>query len=243
MASPPSALADLADDHASRNAFLRMVGGGAAAAGLATLLAACGGEDPNETGKVETVSRGTGRGSGKSDATPEEGGDDVEILNYALKLEHLETAFYQEAEETGLIKDKRALELLKAFGETEATHVETLKATVKKLGGTPVSKPTTRFELVFEGGAEMILQSAATIENLGAAAYLGQAPRIKSKDILAAALSIHSVEARHAAALNALLRRGFEGGGPLSGAIPDGAFAKPMSMTEVLAAAKPFLVS
>ena len=61
---------------------------------------------------------------------------------------------------------------------------------------------------------------AATVENLGAAAYLGQAGNIQSKEILAAALAIHTVEARHAATLNTLLK--------LS-PTPDGAFAKPMT--------------
>jgi rubrerythrin len=160
-----------------------------------------------------------------------------------LKLEHLEATFYEEAAATGLIKDRRALDLIKDFGETERTHVETLTATVKELGGAPVTQPRTRFELVFQGGPEMILQTAATVENLGAAAYLGQAPRIKSKEILAAALAIHSVEARHAAALNTLVRRRFEAGGPLQGSIPDGPFARPMSMNAVLAEARPFLAN
>ena len=43
---------------------------------------------------------------------------------------------------------------------------------------------------------------AAAVENLGASAYLGQAPNIQSKEILAAALAIHTIEARHAATLN-----------------------------------------
>ncbi|HEX2126802.1 MAG TPA: ferritin-like domain-containing protein, partial [Thermoleophilaceae bacterium] len=75
---------------------------------------------------------------------------------------------------------------------------------------------------------------AAEVENLGAAAYLGQAPRIKSKDVLAAALSIHSVEARHAAALNRVVGKTI---------VPDGAFAKPASMDEVLPKVKPFLAA
>ena len=73
---------------------------------------------------------------------------------------------------------------------------------------------------------------AATVENLGAAAYLGQAGNIKSKEILAAALAIHTVEARHAATLNSLLKMT---------PTPDGAFARPMSMAEVLKAVKPFI--
>ena len=79
-----------------------------------------------------------------------------------------------------------------------------------------------------------MLNLAATVENLGAAAYLGQAAAIQSKEILAAALAIHSVEARHAAALNELAGRTIT---------PDGAFGKPASMAEVLPKVKPFIVS
>ncbi len=63
-----------------------------------------------------------------------------------------------------------------------------------------------------------VLTTAAEVENLGAAAYLGQAAAIENPDILAAALSIHTVEARHAALLNTLI-----GEDPT----PDGAFAVP----------------
>ena len=71
------------------------------------------------------------------------------------------------------------------------------------------------------------------MENLGAAAYLGQAARIQSPEVLAAALSIHSVEGRHAAALNTLL-----GKTP----VPDGPFAQPASASMVLNAVQPFIV-
>jgi hypothetical protein len=155
---------------------------------------------------------------------------DIDIVNYALTLEYLEAEFYKEA-------------IAKKFGESEQEHVDALIAAVKKLGGTPVAKPKTAFQDVIKGGATKILQTAATVENLGAAAYLGQAGNIKSKEILAAALAIHSVEARHAAALNWLVGRGFNGNSPLEGSIPDGAFAKPMTMEQVLAKAKPFIAS
>ena len=49
--------------------------------------------------------------------------------------------------------------------------------------------------------------------------------------------------ARHAAAINSLVGRGFKGDGPLSGSIPTGAFAAGLSMDEVLAQVKPFLAS
>lgn len=91
------------------------------------------------------------------------------------------------------------------------------------------------------GGAQ--INTAATVENLGAAAYLGAAGGIKDKDILAAALAIHSVEARHAAALNKLVGRSFKGDGKLEGSLPNGAFAKGLSMDEVLEQVKPFIAS
>jgi UDP-N-acetylmuramyl pentapeptide synthase len=80
----------------------------------------------------------------------------------------------------------------------------------------------------------MILKTAASVENIGAAAYLGQAGRITSKEILAAALSIHTVEGRHAAVLNTLVGKSI---------VPDGAFAKPASMDEVLKSVQPFIAS
>ncbi len=73
---------------------------------------------------------------------------------------------------------------------------------------------------------------AYTVENLGASAYLGQAANIQSKQVLAAALSIHSIEARHAATLGTLVNKSVT---------PDGAFAVPAEIPTVLAAVKPFL--
>jgi rubrerythrin len=155
---------------------------------------------------------------------------DMAILQYALTLEHLETDFYGKVGASGLFKGK-TLDTLKMFGEEEGQHVQALQATIKKLGGTPNPAPKAKFPLQ---SATQVAKLAATVENLGAAAYLGQAGNIKSKEILAAALSIHTVEARHAAVLNDLI--GVD-------STPDGAFAKPASMSTVLAAVKPFIVS
>jgi hypothetical protein len=95
--------------------------------------------------------------------------------------------------------------------------------------GTPAAEPTGKFPLT---SASAVVKLAATVENLGAAAYLGQAGNIQSKEILAAALAIHTIEARHAATLNLVLKQS---------PTPDGAFAKPMTMAQVLAVVKPFI--
>jgi rubrerythrin len=226
------ALQQVQHDPATRKRFLKMVGGAGATGALGLLLAACGGDD----GKA-------GSGAATTTTAKASTSSDLAIVNYALTLEYLEADFYDQAVQSGQITDRAVADLAKRIGESEHAHVDALTATVKKLGGTPARKPATKFDEVIGAGPDKILQTAAVVENLGAAAYLGQAPRIKSKEILAAALSIHSVEARHAAALNRLTGRGFQGNGPLDGSLPDGAFAKPMTMDQVLDQVKPFLAS
>jgi len=221
-----SALDELRQEPGSRARFLKMVGGAGAAGALSVLIAACGGDDEEDT----SSSNGSSSGSSGGGATKA----DLEIVNYALTLEYLEADFYQQVLDSGEVKDKKVGEVAMEISENEQEHVAALMATVEKLGGKPAAKPTINFDSVLEGGEKMILETAATLENLGAAAYLGQADRIKSKEILAAALSIHTVEARHAAVLNSVVGKSI---------VPDGAFAKPAAMPEVLKAVKPFIQS
>jgi rubrerythrin len=217
------ALHELADDPGDRKRFLRMMGGAGAASALAIFVAACGGDDD------ETNSSGSAGMSSRNSESATKG--DLEIVQYALTLEHLETDFYNAVIDAGVIKDMALAETAKMIRDNEQEHVDALTGTLKQLGGKP-QRPKTNFDAVLEGGEKMVLQTAATVENLGAAAYLGQAGRIKSKEILAAALAIHSVEGRHAAALNSVVGKTI---------VPDGAFAKPASMAEVLPKVKPFL--
>ena len=218
-----TALDEIRDDAASRKRFLKMMGSGGAA-GLGLLLAACGSD------KKTTSTGAAAAGAGADTSTTASGEDgDIAIVNYALTLEYLEAQFYKEAIDTGFFKGKQ-LDLIKQIGDHERQHVNALTMAVKQLGGTPAAKPSTKFPL---SDAKTIVKTAQAVENLGAAAYLGQAAKISNKDILAAALSIHSVEARHAAALNTLVGKDIT---------PDGAFAKPASMDEVLPVAKQFIV-
>lgn len=217
------ALEELRRDESSRGAFLKMVGGAGAAGALGIFLAACGDEEEDQAAK--TSQDKPAANSGKRDA---------EIVNYALTLEYLEADFYQQVIASGEITDKKIVETAKLIGENEQAHVEALRGTAEQLGGEVAKKPVTKFDDVLAGGPDKILETAASVENLGAAAYLGQAGNITDKEILAAALSIHTNEARHAAALNQLV------GKPI---VPDGAFAKPASMDEVLKAVKPFIAS
>ena len=226
MPEAPNAVRELASDPTSRKKFLRQAGGTGVAASLAVFVAACGGDDSSSSMKSSTpATTPTPNTSG----TEQFGKGDLGIANYALTLEYLEAQFYSDAAESGMLKGK-ILDLAKGFGDEEQEHVDALIAMIKKAGGKPAAKPMAKFPLDSETA---ILKLAATVENLGANAYLGQAGNIQDKEILAAALSIHSVEARHAAVLNLATKA------PVS----SGAFAKPATAAEVLKSVKPFLVS
>lgn len=227
-----SALRRLDSDPASRKRFLKMAGAGGAGA-LALLLAACSDDDDGGASNTSRSDQGGARASDPGRPDPgiaRFGRGDVGIAKYALTLEYLEADFYRQAAESGMLKGD-ALELGKVFGEHEQAHVDALEAMLGQLGEQLPDKPKGQFPLESQ---QAILDLAATVENLGAAAYLGQAPKIKDEEVLASALAIHSVEARHAAALNRTL------GKP---ATPDGAFAKPATADEVLKAVQPYIAS
>jgi hypothetical protein len=95
--------------------------------------------------------------------------------------------------DAGVVSDMAPAETAKMIRDNEQEHVDALTATVEKLGGKP-KRPKTTFDSVLEGGEQMVLETAATVENLGAAAYLGQAARIQSKEVLAAALKAPGVK-------------------------------------------------
>jgi hypothetical protein len=215
-----SALGEIASDPVSRRRFLAISG---ATGGAGALLAACG---DGGGGDTTTTTSTTGA---NEDALAQFGKGDLGIVNYALTLEYLEAAFYAEVIRSGLFNGSD-LTLLKMIGSNEDAHVAALEGTAKKLG-TPATKPRTQFPI---HDAEQVLKLAATVENLGAAAYLGQAAAIQSAEILAAALAIHTVEGRHASALNTMTGQPFA---------PDGAFAVPAPASEVLDQVKPFIVS
>ena len=108
VADKQSALSRVATDPVSRRKLLAVTGGSTA---LAAFLAACGGDSDSTTmmttGKTGTEKFGKG---------------DVGILNYALTLEYLETAFYADVVKSGLFKGSD-LATIQKFGSEEAEHV------------------------------------------------------------------------------------------------------------------------
>ena len=163
-----------------------------------------------------------------SNALAAGGSGDIDILNFALTLEYLESDFYKvKGKSVGLSGEAKTLATL--LGDQEAEHVVALTKAISTAGGKPVKKPTFVFPVTSQAS---FLKLAYTLENTGVGAYNGAGPSLMNKAYLAAAGSIVQVEARHAAAI-ALLT-----GGKIT---PNGAFDKPLSKAAVLKAAGPLI--
>jgi hypothetical protein len=221
VVQPAGIVERLVRDDVDRKRFLKAVGGLGAASFGTFVLAACGSSKSSTTASTAAVATST-QGTSGANTT------DIAILNYALTLEYLESQFYQKVIAAKLFTGKVGA-LLMNFGGQEDEHVLALHGAVAKMGGTPAAKPEAKFPI---SNAEQVAQLAYSVENLGAAAYLGQAGNIQSPEVLATALSIHSVEARHASTLGTLVKK------PVT---PNGAFAIPDDMSTVLAAVKPYI--
>jgi hypothetical protein len=152
---------------------------------------------------------------------------DVDILNFALTLEYLETAFYEKGKTVGL--SGQAKSLAKSFGDEEAEHVAALTKAITASGGKPVKKPMFVFPVKDQ---KSFLKLAYVLENTGVGAYNGAGPSLQSKALLAAAGSIVQIEARHAASIALLTGMSIT---------PNGAFDKPLTKKQVLAAAGPLI--
>jgi rubrerythrin len=184
------------------------IGGGAVLSGLVpgVAMAATKGRPPKSFGK-----------------------GDIGILNYALTLEYLEAAFYNEASASGAITDPLTKAFLTVVTRDENAHVKFLK---KALGSKAVKKPTFDFMGTTKDQAKFQATSQV-LENTGVHAYFGQGFNIGKPAILGAAVSILTVEARHAGAIG-LINSPTDG----SKISPDGAFDTPFTAAKVLSAVK-----
>jgi DNA-binding phage protein len=206
------------DDGDTRMDFLKKAGlaGGAVMGGGALL------------GAISPAAAMAKGGKGRPPAKFGKG--DVGILNYALTLEYLESAFYNETTQNvhrhNFMKNKQAQAFLKETTKDENAHVAFLK---KALGNKAVAKPSFDFGRATHGESHF-LKLAFTFENTGVHAYLGQALNIQSPAYVSAALSIAAVEARHASVVGLILDR------TPFGVSPDGAFNKPLTAGQVLQA-------
>lgn len=134
--------------------------------------------------------------------------DAFDILNYALTLEYLERSFYRQGLDQSYLADERPL--IVTIEADEAAHVQVLAGAIADAGGDPVSYDDADFDFGdFLASRDSFLALAQSLEDTGVRAYKGQATAVQGSPYLTTALQIHSVEARHAAAIRRL--RGNQG--------------------------------
>lgn len=156
------------------------------------------------------------------------GQGDIGILNYALTLEYLERAFYNQVTANHVVTDHRLKGILETVTRDERAHVAKLKGA---LGSKAVAEPKFNFGDAVKH-QKVFAATAYVLENTGVHAYLGQAGNITTPAYLGVAASILSIEARHAGAIGAYLR-------PVPKDItPNGPFDKGYTAAQVLAAVK-----
>ncbi len=163
------------------------------------------------------------------------GPGDVGIFNYALTLEYLEANFYAQAVANIKFTDAHLAALAKVIAGHEAAHVAYLK---KALGSKAVAKPKFNFGDAVTSQAKFTATSQV-LENTGVGAYFGQAFNFSKAADLKAAVSVLTVEARHAGAI------GYYNDPTAKAVSPNGPFDNPLTAATVLTAVKgtKFIVS
>jgi len=173
---------------------------------------------------------GAAMAAGKGRPPAKFGKGDVGILNFALTLEYLEAAFYNEAtanqRRSSFIKDAQTQVFLRTVTADENAHVAYLR---KVLGKKAIGAPKVDFGGTTSAEASFV-KTALALENTGVHAYSGQALNIQTPATVGAALSILTVEARHASVIGLIAKNSRKG------ISPDGPFDTPFTANKVLKA-------
>ena len=152
------------------------------------------------------------------------------FLNFALTLEYLERAFYNEATSKGIVKSSLGKKFLKTTTTDERNHVAFLS---KALGKKAVKSPKFNFGAALKNETSF-LDTAYVLENTGVHAYLGQAGNIKTPAYLLAAASIVTIEARHSGAIAMITGKGIDQVGSFDKGLPASAILKAVAGTKFI---------
>jgi Ferritin-like domain len=135
-----------------------------------------------------------------ADAAVAQTANDIAILRFDQVLEYLQAGLYTEAERLGALKPE-TLAWARVVGAHERAHLQAIKLL---LGEHAVKSPGFNYAAV-TSDEQAFVKTAVGFEDLTAALLKWQAPRLDSREIVAAAVSLHSVETRHAAWIRKLV--------------------------------------
>ncbi len=155
---------------------------------------------------------------------------DSAILDFALRLEILEEAFYKQAlkQVPGMSASTR--KIARELHDHEHQHVMAIAEVIRQLGIKSSPPPKLSLGDSFSSEARF-LSIAQQLEDTGVAAYNGAVPQITNPTLVAFAGTVLQIEARHASTIRDLR------GQPIT----DGAFDKPLDESQVGERVKPFI--
>jgi len=122
---------------------------------------------------------------------------DLDILNFTLQLQYVETAFYKAVLASNLLTGVE-LDYAQTFSRHQEEHEAGLKQLIARLGGAP-GPALPAYNLPPFKTREDAIRLLVSSEDAGVAAALGLVPLYQSKDLMETAINAHNVEAEHAA--------------------------------------------
>lgn len=136
----------------------------------------------------------------------------LSLAEFANVLEQLETEFYKQAlakfqesdfTSAGFVSASIPVQQFNSIAVDEATHTTVLASVLRSLGQEPISGCTFDFSSALTD-VKTMAGVARLVENVGVSAYLGGAALIDDRQLLVAAATILTDEARHQTVLNML---------------------------------------
>ncbi len=163
-------------------------------------------EFANFSGKVALAAMPLALGSMFKKAYGQTPADMVDVLQFTLTLEYLETEFYTLGVARSGVQTNAGAAGIAAFSKIrdhENTHFAFFRSVITSLGSTPITKTTFGFTgdrgvpvvEPFEGwdtNYYVFLAVSQTLEDIGVRAFKGNAKRlINNKTVLTATLNVH----------------------------------------------------
>jgi len=188
------------------------------------LLAACGSDSGSGAGAGTTaVAPGTTAGAGASAAGATAGSTpgtaaggataDATILRTASSIEELAVAAYQKGIDSGLVKTPAIADAAKLFQSQHKEHSGLFQSLTKQAGGQPFTEPNPVILAALQPSIaalkdEMgVVMLAFQLETVASQTYQNDVATFMDPKLNAAIMSVGGIEARHAAALAAVLKQ------------------------------------
>ena len=152
---------------------------------------------------------------------PNRPGQDVQLLNAALALEHEGSAAYQIAAESGLLSAD-VLKVGITFQSHHKNHRDDLAAAIRRLGGQAATSKSIAEYAAALGAAALktqndVLKLALQLERGAANAYLGLIPSLEATEFHLLSARMAGDEAFHAAILGNVLNEPIPQKAPIFG--------------------------